>query len=293
MDCVKSSSIERDPAEMARETLRKLPPFSPVLNRLLATLAREDVSFAKTADLIEKDTVLAGNILGLVNSAFYRREVRANSVRYAVSLLGVNKLRNAALSMSVIRMWNQVRTPKEWSTARFNEHSIATAMLADLFSQHARVSYPEGAFVAGLFHDIGRLLIAAGMPDEYVEILRLNGSGVALDDCERRVVGATHADLSCLALQAWNLPEPIPTAVLYHERPDADPEAANPGLIPLSLVVNLASQYADQNGIRIDQEFCPADLAPGAPLTRLGIDCQLPQLLDTFALEFEDVKRFL
>src|SRR5437660_12883660 len=59
--------------EQALRSLSKLPPFSPVLTKLLATLAQEDVSFAKLADLIEKDTVLAGNVLKLVNSAAFGR----------------------------------------------------------------------------------------------------------------------------------------------------------------------------------------------------------------------------
>src|SRR5882672_4316133 len=106
--------------DRALVALGKLPPFSPILNRLMASLAHEDVSFAKVADLIEKDTVLAGNILRLVNSALYGLPGTVNSIRHAVSLLGINKLRNSTLSMSVSRMWNQVKTPQGWSMARFN-----------------------------------------------------------------------------------------------------------------------------------------------------------------------------
>src|SRR5271154_6752662 len=116
--------------ERALRTLGELPPFSPILNRLIASLAHEDVSFAKIADLIEKDTVLAGNILRLVNSALYGLPGTINSIRHAVSLLGITKLRNATLSMSVARMWNQLKTPPGWSMARFNLHSIGVAFMA-------------------------------------------------------------------------------------------------------------------------------------------------------------------
>ena len=106
--------------ERALRTLAELPPLSPILNRLIANLAQSDVSFAKVAELIEKDTVLAGNLLKLVNSALYGRRGTIISVRHAVSMLGVNKLRNAALSMSVARMWNHVKSrpagPKQVST---------------------------------------------------------------------------------------------------------------------------------------------------------------------------------
>src|SRR5258707_12393687 len=117
--------------ERALATLRQLPPFSPILNRLIASLANEDVSFAKVADLIEKDTVLAGNILRLVNSALYGLRGTVNSIRHAIALLGLAKLRNATLIMSVARMWSQVKCPPGWSMNRFNLHSFAVAILAD------------------------------------------------------------------------------------------------------------------------------------------------------------------
>ena len=151
----------------ALRCLGELPPFSPILNRLLASLAKEDVSFNKLGDLIEKDPVMAGNLLHLVNSALYSRRGSINSVRHALSLLGINKLRNAVLGMSITRMWNQVRTPPSWSMARFNMHSSAVAILSDLLSQRLTVDYAEGAFVAGLLHDVGRLLMALGLTEEY------------------------------------------------------------------------------------------------------------------------------
>src|SRR5579872_858885 len=185
------------PAQQLREralrTLWQLPPFSPILNRLLATLAREDVSFVKIADLIEKDTVLAGNVLRLVNSALYGRRGAVNSVRHAASLLGVNKLRNASLGMSVTRLWNQLKMPRGWSTMRFNLHSVATGMLSDMLSQEGPVKYAEGAFAAGLFHDLGRLLIALGLPDEFKRIESLYAAGAGTrSECERTVLGFTH-----------------------------------------------------------------------------------------------------
>jgi len=99
--------------DKAIRALSQLPPFSPTLNKLLATLADEDVSFAALGSIVEKDTVLAGHVLKLVNSALYAHSGTVNSVRHAVSILGLNKLRNTALSLSVSRMWTAVKdTPR-------------------------------------------------------------------------------------------------------------------------------------------------------------------------------------
>ena len=129
--------------DKALRSVSSLPPFSPILTRLLASLAEENVSFATLGDLIEKDAVVAANILQLVNSALYARSGSISSVRHALSLLGTNKLRNAVLGMSIARVWNRVKMPPTWSMARFNMHSAAVALLSDLLAQRLpAVVYP-------------------------------------------------------------------------------------------------------------------------------------------------------
>ncbi len=275
-----ASLIQPNAIDLALGTLSKLPPFSPTLNRLLGTLSHEDVSLAKISDLIEKDPVLAGNVLGLVNSALYGRRGRVNSVRHAVSLLGVSKLRNAALGMSVTRLWGKVRTAPGWSMVNFNQHAIASAILADLLCQEASVVYPEGAFVAGLLHDLGKLLVAVGLPDSYVEIGRLSGlSGQTAEQIEMDVLGFRIADLSAEALRTWNLPEQIQVAVRYHECPEADPTLVGQDEFPLSRVIGAAHRYTDQSDENVF-EF-------------LGIDLELPRLLIEFHKEYESIRELL
>src|SRR5438874_526997 len=169
----------------------KLPPFSPVLTRLLATLADDDVSFGQMAAIIETDAVLAGNLLRVVNSPLYGRIATINSVRHAVAIMGTNKIRNLVLGMSVARRWASARVPGSWNSKQFNVHSLAVAVLSDLVVLEAPVPYPEGAFTAGLLHDVGKLLIAAA--DHYINI---NGLGMPpychhpaepFEDCRRKI----------------------------------------------------------------------------------------------------------
>src|SRR5271154_685374 len=192
---VKQADLEAGPPqpelkEKALRSLGALPPFSPILTRLLAALAAEDVSFPMLGDLIEKDTVVAANLLHLVNSALYARRGSISSVRHSIALLGANKLRNAVLGMSIAKVWNRVKMPPSWSMARFNMHYAAVAELSDLLAQRLPVVYPEGAFVAGLLHDSGRLLIALALPREYERILEMYAAGErSMTECEREVLG--------------------------------------------------------------------------------------------------------
>src|SRR5665213_413890 len=272
--------------------LGQLPPFSPILNRLIASLASEDASFTKVADLIEKDTVLAGNILKLVNSALYGLAGTVNSIRHAVSLLGINKLRNAALSMSVARMWSQVKTPAGWSTPNFNQHSVGVGILSDLLAQHLNVAYAEGAFAAGLFHDLGLLLVAIGMHDEYKQLsLLVQQSRRWEPEYEIQVLGMTHAELSADALAQWNLPGEIQTAVRYHGSPELDPTKVADGQIALSRVLNAADRYVKGTGVFVSLFESPSE-DPQAALDERGMGERLPAILTEFDDEFTAIKSY-
>jgi HD-like signal output (HDOD) protein len=271
--------------ELKRKALRalgELPPFSAVLTRLLASLAGENVSFARLGDLIEKDTVVAGNLLHLVNSALYARRGTINSVRHALSLLGLEKVRNAVLGMSITRMWSKTRMPASWSMARFNLHSASVAVLSDLLAQRLEVDYPEGAFAAGLLHDVGRLILALALPDHYARIELLHATGRPRLDCEMEVLGFTHPVLSADALACWNLPAQIRVAVLDHHTPSGDME--------LSRVLDAANHYVNSTGSTIaagDPEWSDPTL-----IESLGLNDGNGVVLAEFTAEFGAMSTF-
>jgi HD-like signal output (HDOD) protein len=258
----------------------------------MANLAQEDVSFAKLAELIEKDTVLAGNILKLVNSALYSFPGTVNSVRHAVSLLGVNKLRNATLSMSVARMWKQVKAPPGWSMASFNLHSAGVAILADLLAQKLQIEYAEGAFAAGLFHDLGWLLVALGCPEEFKQIALLCRQGERwAAEYEVQVLGISHSELSADALAVWNLPQPIQSAVRFHKTPELDPTAGRGEQVALSRVINVADQYLEGMGSTVSVYETNRDGLPELPDV-LGLGFHLAIVLEQFEAEFGAIKPY-
>jgi len=270
--------------DKALRSLGKLPPFSPILNKLMGTLADEDVSFGELADLIEKDTVLAGNVLRMVNSALYGRRGTINSVRHAVSLIGLSKLRNVTMSLSLARMWSSQTAVKGWFPAPFNQHSVACAILADLLATEMPVDYPEGAFTAGLLGNIGMMLIALSLPEERNMIQEnYTTTSASLTDCERTVLQLTHAELSAEGLRHWNLPAPIQTAVLHHHGPHPDSE----GGIAMSFVLEQADRIVQQHGIVVQPWLRPAEGVPAETLSPLGVS---NRILESFQTEFESIR---
>ena len=286
--------------QKALNSLSDLPPLSPILNRLLASLASDDMSLAQLAALIEKDTVLAGNVLKTVNSALYGCSGTINSVNHAIALMGLMKLRNTALSFSVNRMWKSLRTPQGWSMARFNLHSVGTAMMADLIVQRVPVEYAEGAFVSGLFHDIGKLLIAIALVDQYENIARLMeelppGDARTPEDCETEFLGVNHCELSAAALENWKLPNPIRLAALYHHQPKSAPKAmAGSCRFHLADVVHAADATVKELDITIGlprKGYVAPTIFPA--LEELGLGDRAPKMVADFLNEFEAIRKLV
>jgi len=277
--------------ERAIRSLEKLPPFSPVLNGLIASLTEEDVSFARIAELIEKDTVLAGNILKLVNSALYGLRNTVHSIRQAVPLLGIDKLRTAAMMMTMARMW-KVKMPPGWSIERFNLHSIGVAILSDLLAQRLNVPCRESAFAAGLFHDLGWLMLSVGLPEEYKQMALLRQESPKwMTDFEIGVLGATHAELSAEGLAVWNLPKPIQNAVRYHLEPETDPTPLVEGQVTLSRIVHCADQHVRDLGILVKVFEDPSE-DDANPLDALQLKGRLPSILSEFEYQFSAVQPY-
>ncbi len=285
-----------DVQAMVSKGLGQLPPFSPILNKLLASVACEDVRFSELSTLIEKDTVLSGNVLRLVNSAAFARRGEVNSVPHAVSVLGLNKLRNTLLGLSISRMWSGVKTPREWSHSRFNIHSVGTAILADHLAQVVPVNYPEGAFVAGLFHDFGKLLFAATRPNEFGEVMELHAlGGRSLPECEREIIGADHPQLSTIALERWNLPEPIRSAVQYHHDPRANPayqQEKDGAKFHLSELLMAADTTANAVGVSITGKPLVLECPPETALVDMAGPEDGARIFETFQKELESVRQF-
>lgn len=266
--------------------LSDLPPFSPVLNKLLASLGDENFSYGQLGALIEQDMVLSGNVLRLVNSAAYGRRVEVMAISKAIAMLGVNKLRNLVLTLSVANMWRRVKLDHDWSLERFNAHELSTAILSDLIAQRVALQFPEGAFLAGLLHDLGKLLVVMASPADHLDIeVQMARTGCSLLEAERLILGIDHAALSAEALAIWKLPATLQRAVRDHHAPVHG---------ELSMVISVADDCVNRLGLGIvappempqapDAELCSAALA------RLSLEGGSERLLAEFRTEFEVAK---
>lgn len=272
------------------ELIHLLPPISTTLSQLLGNLARQDCSIPELTSLIERDASLASHVLRVVNSALYARRGEICSVAHAICLLGTDRLRNIALSLSVNRMVSTCAMPRVLAPDQFNRHCLATAMMADLVAQWVRTDYGEGAFAAGLLHGIGKLVIGLALQKEYELFLFNAGTAeVSVEETEKHWIGLDHREIAGIALQKWNLPQEIHKAVTSL----VNDEGQSGDVLPLGAVLQASHRAVLSLGI--DAACCQRN--PEEPtaeeILREGLRCRRSsQIVEEFQKHFEQASVF-
>lgn len=241
--------------DRAINVLGRLPRLSAGSGRLLSALAKRDSDPVELASIIQRDPILAPNILELANSAIFGRLRRIESIQHAVLLIGKNTLRRHAIRWTIGSFFRSLPELPGWSTSKFTSHSEAVALLSDTLCDHIPIPGADGAYIAGLVHDVGKFVFCAeafGSLD-VVRVYR-DMTGVSQTEAEREVMGIDHAELSSMAAHNWQLPEEVCQAIQSHHEPHRDTSTAG---IPLSFVLSKADAFVNGLGITFLSE--PAD----------------------------------
>ncbi len=211
--------------DLVKGTLRLLSP-PDVFIRLGRMVDDPSCSIAALAQTISRDPVLSARLLRLANSPFYGFPSRIDTIGRALSVIGTRALRDLVLAVSAPGIFAKMPI---LDMRAFWEHSLRTAVLARLLASRCGFAEPETLFAAGLFHDVGQLLILAKLPEMGRETRwRARDCGLALHAVEQEVIGFDHAQVGGELLRQWQLPRSLWEAVACHHRPDAarDPLAA-------------------------------------------------------------------
>jgi HD-like signal output (HDOD) protein len=258
------------------------PSFPDVVLRFEEELRRPEPSVAAVAGIVEQDPPLAAAVLRVANSAWYGAAREIAAVRAAVVRLGLDEMRRLVLTTAVYRRfagYGGIDPRQFWL------HSIATALLTRAIAQRSSAPIAPAAvdvaFTAGLLHDIGVLVLAWLVPDEYAELaaaIRRDGGTL----CEREAArwNVDHAEAGELLARAWRLPEPIAAVVRHHHAP----WLAEPAHRPVVQLVHLANFVSTNQGFGRSEEGFPEQFDDGA-WTALALSHEdIPALI-------EDVRR--
>ncbi len=248
--------------------IHELPTLPAVIPRILALVEDPGTSARDLSEAIGHDPALASTVLKVANSAYYgfRREVA--SLERAVALLGFNMVRSLAASIGVIRSLPP-RTPGSvFSREGLWAHSVAVGTAARAMALRADRVDGEALFLAGLLHDVGKVVLDVFFPAEFGRALAVAaGSGEPLHRVERAVLGTDHAEVGGMLLARWNLPEAIRVPVAAHHA--AGPP---PGACPDALgVLGAADAMARELGLG-----AAGNPAPPAPAEEVLAAAGLP-----------------
>jgi putative nucleotidyltransferase with HDIG domain len=217
---------------------KNLPTIPTVLTKILALADGEHASGRELVDVIEHDQALTAKLLRLSNSAFFGQSRKVSTIPRAVVLLGFSTVRNLALG---VKVWESLgagvsrdRQTELWA------HAVAVAVAAKQLATRLRAGSPDEAFTAGLLHDVGRLVMAMRLREEYWTAVGGSGETQAVEALENATFGVDHAQVGAWLLEAWNLPAALVDAVRDHHT-----ALARPGLAGLLAVTDRLIAFTD------------------------------------------------
>ena len=187
--------------------------------RLEEAINNPKKSMSDIAKVIREDPGLTARLLRIVNSAFYNFPSKVETISQAVTIVGTQQLSALALATSVMKMFNGIQSNLV-SMDSFWRHSVACGLAARVLATMRRDNNAERFFVAGLLHDVGRLILYTKLTDRSREILlRARTAPMLLYEAEREALGFTHAVVGGLLLQTWKLPTSLEEIVMFHHNP--------------------------------------------------------------------------
>jgi len=198
--------------------IRDLPPLPLVARKLLEVMADDGASATDVTEVLSSDQALASKVLRLVNSSFYGLSGQIGTVSRGVVVMGFSALRNLALGLGVASTIQ--KAARGLDVAPFWQHAITTAAAARTIAERSPGrADPEEAFIAGLLHDLGTLLLEMVAPGYTAQIASTADTEIL--DAEQAHLGITHTKAGQKLLRHWRLPEPLGQAVRFHHHPDA------------------------------------------------------------------------
>ncbi len=207
------------------ESITDLPTLPTVVAKITSRIANPSTNAADIGKLIEQDQALTSKILRLVNSASYGFPKQIKSIQHAVVILGFNKVKTIIITASVFGAFND-RKGVGLDLRRFWQHSLATAITSKVAAERLGVAHAaEDAFVGGLLHDIGKVIMDIYQPNIYGPIVKYaNTKGILLKTAEDEVMGLNHALIGEWIMDKWRLPATIVRMVGDHHQPSQSSE---------------------------------------------------------------------
>lgn len=207
-----------DPHDLLRGYL-EVSSLPMIYYKIDEVISRPNSSMADIGRIVGQDPGLTVRLLRVVNSAFYHFPSKVETITQALVIIGTQQLRELVLATSIVNLFQGI--PKDLvSMESFWRHSIACGLMARMIAAYRNEANVERFLIAGMVHDIGRLIMYKKISDlSRSALVRSKTFGTPLFLAEKEVIGFDHCQMGRMLLQSWNLPQSLEEAVAFHHHP--------------------------------------------------------------------------
>ena len=199
--------------------IENMPPLPITMNKILEITKKPNVDAKELNSVISLDPVLTGKVLKLINSAYYSLPNQITSIVRAIIMLGINTVKNLALSTSVVSAIHVRNNFKALDMNSFWRHSICVGIMAKAFAKRQNVDLKkqEEYFVAGLLHDIGKIPINSQISEYFIKAMTYSHQQKRpLYSVETKIFGTNHCEIGEQIAEQWKLNDILKASIRYH-----------------------------------------------------------------------------
>jgi putative nucleotidyltransferase with HDIG domain len=241
--------------------IESLPSLPTIYTEIIAEMQSDDPSIKKISEIIGRDVSMTAKILQVVNSVFFGLPQRIGNPQQAVMLLGLETIKSLVLSVKIFSEFSQ----KKYSWFNIDaifKHSISVSSYAKAIVKNEKMNQDliNYSLMAGLLHDLGKLILATNFKDAYQQVLtELRNSDHSLWELEQATFGTSHAEIGAYLMGLWNLENPIIEAIAFHHCP-AKSASNQMGLLTVVHVANALDHEEDfpenqESDLSYDDEY--------------------------------------
>lgn len=271
--------------------INNLPPFSPIIDKVLKIIDNPASSASDIEKVIKYDQVLASRVLRMANSAYYGYSGKISTISQAVVILGLNTLRAILFTASAAKTLNKKLVGYKLDEGGFWKHSVLCALASRAIATKIKYQNIEEVFIGGLLHDLGKLILDPFVAKNYKAIIDIvNAKKISFSQAEGEVIGINHAQVGRRLSEKWNFPSNLVEIIAFHHRP----EGASVNKIPPA-IVSISTKFATYMASGIDSKTVPLNFEFSlSTLSILNIEQNsLKELYPLVGAAFKDASTFL
>lgn len=201
------------------QQIEELPTLPIISQKIIEVVTDKNASFNDLARIIEKDQSLAVKMLKVANSAFYGFLSKVSSLEHALVLLGADEVKSIVLGLSVYQFFSY-KKDDSFDLSNIWKHAVLCSQIAKLLGTHFNLRDDDSFFLAGLIHDIGKVVIDQYFHEEFLRIIEyISVNTTTFSKAEKSILGVTHYQIAAKLLKQWRFPNKVIIQILYHHAP--------------------------------------------------------------------------